>query len=229
MPRKPEIKDYSKTIIYQIVCNDSTITESYVGHTTNFELRKEDHRNICKNEKSKKYNSGKYIFIRNNGGWENWSMIEIEIYPCNSSTEARIREEYWRNKLQANLNAQRAYVSTEMYKNEMKEYRIEYYKIYDVENKEKIKKYHQEWYEKKKEEILNNQKIYYENNKEHVKELRKKQYLKHKEKINERACKQYTCDCGSIIRKDSKTNHEKTKKHQEYLTTIGTPCSATIT
>ena len=31
MPKK--IIDYSKTIIYKIVCNDLTITEVYVGHT----------------------------------------------------------------------------------------------------------------------------------------------------------------------------------------------------
>ena len=38
MPRKET--DYSKTVIYKIVCNDLTITDIYVGHTTDFVVRK---------------------------------------------------------------------------------------------------------------------------------------------------------------------------------------------
>ena len=30
--------------------------------------------------------------IRENGDWNNWSMIEIEKYPCNDDNEARARE-----------------------------------------------------------------------------------------------------------------------------------------
>ncbi len=43
MPRN-EI-DYSKTIIYKIVCNDLTITDCYVGSTTDFKTRKAAHKN----------------------------------------------------------------------------------------------------------------------------------------------------------------------------------------
>ncbi len=43
--------DYSKTIIYRIVCKDLSITECYVGHTTNFTKRKCQHKNDCNNEK----------------------------------------------------------------------------------------------------------------------------------------------------------------------------------
>ena len=28
--------DYSRTVIYKIVCNDLSITDCYVGHTTEF-------------------------------------------------------------------------------------------------------------------------------------------------------------------------------------------------
>ncbi len=38
MPKK--IIDFSKTIIYKIVCNDLNITDVYVGRTTNFINRK---------------------------------------------------------------------------------------------------------------------------------------------------------------------------------------------
>ena len=43
--------DYSNTIIYKITCNDSTVTDKYVGHTTNFVQRKYAHKDGCTNEK----------------------------------------------------------------------------------------------------------------------------------------------------------------------------------
>ena len=46
MPR--EAMDYSKCIIYKIVCNDENVLESYVGHTTNFVKRKYNHKSNCK-------------------------------------------------------------------------------------------------------------------------------------------------------------------------------------
>ena len=54
MPKK--IIDYSKTIIYKLVCNDLNTTDVYVGHTTNYVKRKASHKERCNNEKSKKYN-----------------------------------------------------------------------------------------------------------------------------------------------------------------------------
>jgi hypothetical protein len=44
MPKKNI--NFSKTIIYKIVCNDLTITDVYVGHTTNFIKRKAKHNMI---------------------------------------------------------------------------------------------------------------------------------------------------------------------------------------
>ena len=35
--------DYSNTIIYKISCKDTSITDIYVGHTTNFIQRKHTH------------------------------------------------------------------------------------------------------------------------------------------------------------------------------------------
>ena len=36
--------DYSKTVIYKIVCNDLNITDLYVGSTTQFTKRKNSHK-----------------------------------------------------------------------------------------------------------------------------------------------------------------------------------------
>jgi hypothetical protein len=53
MPKKPI--DYSKTIIYKLVCNDLSITDVYVGSTTSFVKRKYLHKSLCNNENSKCY------------------------------------------------------------------------------------------------------------------------------------------------------------------------------
>jgi len=93
--------DYSKTIIYKIVCNDVSVKGVYVGHTTDFIKRKTAHKNLCHNENNKMYNLKLYQFIRANGGWQNFSMLEIEKYSCIYGNEARTRERYWCERLQA--------------------------------------------------------------------------------------------------------------------------------
>ena len=86
--------DYSNTIIYKIYCNDNEVKYVYIGHTTNFSQRKCCHKNTCNNIKSYLYNLKIYKFIREHGGWDNWTMIEIAKYNCKDSTEARIKEQY---------------------------------------------------------------------------------------------------------------------------------------
>ena len=117
MTRKPV--NYSKTIIYRIVCNDITITECYVGHTTDFKSRKYDHKSDCNNEKGKHYNYNIYNVIRDNGGWENWTMVQIEEFNCKNKNEASIRERYWVEYYFSTLNKQ---VPSRTHKEYMKTY-----------------------------------------------------------------------------------------------------------
>jgi hypothetical protein len=102
MPKVPT--DYSNTIMYKIVCKDLNVKELYVGHTVNFRMRKCKHASDCAYEMSKNYNLKIYKYIRENGGWSNWEMIEIEKYNCNDGNEARARERYWYEQLEAKLN-----------------------------------------------------------------------------------------------------------------------------
>ena len=44
--------DYSNTIIYKITCNDTNVSDLYVGHTTNFIERKRGHKYSCVNNVS---------------------------------------------------------------------------------------------------------------------------------------------------------------------------------
>ena len=100
MPKK-EIS-YKNTVIYKIVCNDLDIKELYVGSTTEFTKRKYQHRYNCMISKRNEFKV--YEFIRSNGNWDNWSMIEIEKYPCCDGNEAKSRERYWIETLKATLN-----------------------------------------------------------------------------------------------------------------------------
>jgi hypothetical protein len=143
--------NYKNTIIYKIVCNDLNITNSYVGHTTNFTKRKHQHHYNCCNENSKSYNLLVYQKIRSNGNWENWSMIEVEKYSCDDVNEALSRERYWLEILKADLNKLiPTRTSKEFYKDN-KEYWNQYQKT------DKQKAYQKEYYksikEKKQEQI----------------------------------------------------------------------------
>ena len=54
MPKN--IIDYSKGVIYEIVCRDINIPNKYAGSTCNFKGRKSGHKRSCNNKNSSKYN-----------------------------------------------------------------------------------------------------------------------------------------------------------------------------
>ena len=96
--------DYNKCIIYKLCCKDPIITDIYVGSTCNFTRRKYEHKSTCNNNKIRYYNAKVYQFIRENGNWNNWNMIQIEAYPCNDKREKETRERYWIEELNTKLN-----------------------------------------------------------------------------------------------------------------------------
>ena len=98
MPRMPI--NYQNCVIYKIVCLDPNIEYTYVGSTTNFIERKNLHKSRCSITNKNNYYK-LYQTIRENSGWENWTMVQIEEYPCNNKREAECREEYWRVELNA--------------------------------------------------------------------------------------------------------------------------------
>lgn len=172
MPKKAI--DYSKTIIYKIVCKDLSITNCYIGHTTNFTKRKTQHKSDCN-----KFNYLVYETIRNNGRWENWVMIEIEKYPCNDVNEACLRERYWIELLKADLNKCIPIRNEPEYWNN---YKKEYYK----QNKDTINKQNKQNYEKNKENIIIKHKEYAKQNRNKTNEIAKKYRDKNKDEINKK-------------------------------------------
>ena len=147
--------DYSKAIIYRLVCKDPTITDEYIGSTVCKYRRKSHHKTCCNNENREQYNLPVYQCIRANGGFENWSMIMIEEYRCNNKNELHMRERHWIEERRPTLNMVIRPVVTE---EECKEQRKQYRK-------------------KHKEEIREQRKQYREENKEKIKEKKSKTFL----------------------------------------------------
>ena len=105
---------------------------------------------------------------------------------------------------------------TEYYQ-EHKTERLEYQSNYYQENKEEINKKQQEHYNKNKEKILKRQTKYRQEHREQLKERGNNYYQKNKDKINAKNSAPYECECGSVVRKDSKSTHIKSKKHRDYI------------
>ena len=184
MPKTPI--NYSKTIIYRIVCKDPTIKECYVGSTTDFKNRKRHHKSTCNTKKYRQYNINVYQFIRNNGGWQNWDMIEVEKYNATDKLSQYKRERYWLEYYNATLNSQIPSRTG-----------TEYGKKYREENREHIQKYREE-------------------NREDQKEYFKERYIQNKDKLKETRSEKITCECGAISSKCNLTRHKKSKKHLAF-------------
>ena len=120
-------RDYSKSIIYKLSCNDLKVTEIYVGSTTNFKNRKNQHKSVCITEKHKHYNFRVYQFIRANGGWDNWNMVLVENYDAPNKLSLHARERYWLETLKATLNCNTPVLTAEEKEVYNKEYHAEHY------------------------------------------------------------------------------------------------------
>ena len=96
MPKKPI--NYAKTIIYTIRTGNSL----YVGSTTHYVNRKNQHKSNIYNENDNyKYNYKLYKTIRENGEWD---MQPHSKYQCNDGVEQKLEEERIRQLLKADLN-----------------------------------------------------------------------------------------------------------------------------
>ena len=164
-----KINKYDNTSFYKIVCNDTNISDCYVGHTSNFKLRQSQHKHSCNTETNNRYDTNIYKFIRANGGWSNWTMLLIEKINCESCLEACKRERMYIDTLHATLNVQ-------------------------VSSRTK-----QEWDTTNKLKTVETQKRYYN--------------TIYKDKFTVVSI----CLCGGKVSMSSKSNHVKSRKHQNFI------------
>ena len=207
MPRLPI--DYSKGVIYKICCKDVSITDVYVGSTTNFVNRKRKHKSNCNNENQKVYQ-----FIRDNGGWGNWDMVLIEECNCENKLQLLKKQREHMENLNSTLNSN---IPTRT----QKEYKEEYRK----NNKETLSKYSKERYAKNKDKLT--EKIDCEVC--DIKISRSSKYTPEKSQnhidnlngVVKKEVKKITCEvCNCQISTFTDTNwfkHRKTQKHINNL------------
>ena len=216
------VSDYTKNVIYKIQHNDDD-SLLYVGHTINFIKRKSLHKYGCI-----KKTTPVYKMIRDNGGWECFTMIVLKDFPCASKTEACIEEDKIMRKMKASMNTLRAYTSLEEKKEYAKEYMKEYVQVNKEHIRERTKEYNQEYYQVKRDSIIEKNKEYHQINRDNILEKKKEHYEANREKfkeyheanrnaILERNKKRVECDCGCIVTKNYMSRHKKSKKHFESL------------
>ena len=177
MPRLPT--DYSKALIYKIVCNDIKIKECYYGSTTSFINRKNAHKSSCNNINSNCYNQPKYKFIRENGEWDNWNMVLVKYYPCNNRLELEREERLCMEQDENRLNC----ILPARTDDERKEYIKQHY----IDNADKIKEQQKQYKIDNADKIRKRKKQYYIDNADKIKEY----YQANKEKIKSRATARY--------------------------------------
>ena len=236
----PKIQtEYENTIIYKLCCKEPKITDIYIGHTTSFTKRKNQHKTSCCNENDKKYNQYVYQFIRQNGGWDNWSMIQIQEHNLKNKREAESTEHYWIEQLGAKLNTNNPYAKCkeepkfykENWYEEKKDYILEKSKQNYEENKEQKLEYQKQYAEEHKEEIAEKQKEYREKNKEKLSEQKKEYREAHKEesskaqkewreankeKLKNQKAEIINCECGNQYTFGNKHRHLQSKVHINY-------------
>lgn len=127
--------DYKNAIIYKLV--NTVDNKIYVGSTRNTkEVRKIMHK-----AKAAKYPHRRVYAHLNQFDWDKEvDIIVIENFPCNSEEELKVRERYWYDRINPELNTYRPTRTEE----EIKERKKENNKKYRKENKEKILKYREE-------------------------------------------------------------------------------------
>lgn len=195
--------DYSKGKIYKIVCNVSGLV--YVGSTCEPILA----RRLAGHVTSyKQYLNGNRNYVTSFKCLENddYDIILIENFPCESKDELYARERYYTNQIEC-INK----IKNQGLLNELgqKEYQKQYDQKYYEANIEQKKNYYKQYYQEHKEKLNDKQKQYGQQHNEQIKQY----YQDNKEKLNEK----YDCDCGGCYTKQNKAQHIKTKKHQEYL------------
>jgi hypothetical protein len=177
---------YKKGKIYKIVCN---VTDNqYIGSTCkSLCQRLANHRADYKryiNGLSKNYITA-FKILENN----DYNIILLEYFPCDTKEELNARERYYIETL-SNINKNKPTITKEEIINNGKIYREEHKEErnkYKIENREEILKYHNEY------------------------------YIKNKEKLQIMMNKRINCECGKIYQAGNKSKHFKTKKHLKCI------------
>lgn len=151
--------NYRNSVIYKICCRDPAVKDVYIGSTTNLRSRRAHHSSCAQNPEREQYVDFVYDFIREHGGWDNWQVVQLEAFPCDTKTELLMKEREWCEKTNSTLNAQ---------------------------VRRRNEDHQPTYYERNREEILRKRKIRYDIEQNRTRTMRKKiKELEEKEKRDE--------------------------------------------
>ena len=222
--------NYQNGKIYKIInyVNENIYVGSTVKRLCN---RMAHHRDLARNNNTTKL----YQHMREIG-IENFKIVLIENYSCNSKEELLSKEDEYIRTLKPELNMVNAVKNEEKFKETQKRLRKEYYennkekekiakKVWNANNKEKLRIQKRANYHKKssnEKEILNEKKrLYYEQNKETISQHNKEYSKLHKThlysiQVEKRKIKEH-CICGLIYSKCRRSEHNKTQRHTDFM------------
>ena len=194
--------NYDNVCFYKIVCQDLSVKDVYVGHTTDFATRKKCHKNTSSNPNSRGHHNRVYQFINENGGWENFDMILIEKIKCDDKLDALRKERAHIEELNATLNQ----IVPSRTKKEWTE-----------DNKEHVKEYKATYHQTNIDKIHQQKKTYYDQNKDYTKEKAQEYYKQNIEKCKQWKNGKTLCGCGKEYTNANKARHERTQYHIDNI------------
>ena len=193
---------YQHSSIYKLCCKDPSITDCYVGSTCNVRTRRDRHRRRCVYESEKGYNLRLYQFIRAHGGWDNWTMVVLEEFSCETRVQRNTREHEWFQRLRdiATLNScvPGAFAVAGSKDQYMKDR-----------------------YAEKRDELNAKSRVYHHANKDRMNSLSRQYRIDHHDEVRAKANQPIPCDhCGEVVARGGMSRHKQTQKCQQRKTTI---------
>lgn len=189
-----KVIDYSTTPVYfyRFICKDINIINTYVGSTISLTRRRTAHKSACINPNNLHHHLLVYKIIRENGGWTNWELVEIENKIVKNKTEALQHEQYLIDLFKSNMNSHNAFLTetqkrtaiTQYYENHKTVILEQHRKYYNI-NRAKLLENNKEYNLKNKSQITNYQRDYRETTKETRREYQIKYKKLHCEKLRE--------------------------------------------
>jgi len=191
MPRK---QDFNQSVIYHIRSIE-TKEVVYVGSTTNFEVRKRSHKNVCNNKNDKNYNISLYSNIRNRGGSEYFEVIPVLFLKLENKVQLLIEEQKEMDKYKNLFNT--------------------YIPLPSIQHKKELKKKHDFQYRINHLEAIKTQRKKY--NDEHKEEISEKRKLRRQE-IGDKNLEPIQCPkCKGMTSKKHIARHQKSEKCLSFL------------
>lgn len=199
---------------YMIYCEnfleEDGCNSYYIGSYNKQEDRLGHHKSDCNNPNSLLYDIKLYKTIRENGGWDKWNMIKIDSQECKNIKQAKIKEQYFIDIFESDLNMIRAYNSPELKK--------------ELDRKKSKKRREENPYLfKTTNKCACGGNYTYQNKSRHINSKQHKDWEKNIEEYNKKQesikLKKTKCNCGGEFNpiKGGLLRHLRTKAHKAWM------------